>query len=582
MKDPVSTCTYNLLYQDLKRFSKNGEHFCKELMGVFQQRAELELNYAKGLQKLAGKLLKVSKGMSSNSTYSAWSLVSDEMYSTADTHRALGTAFQQEAILEIRQILEEHNKRKRPLDNVVEKTGKLVAANWVDQLKMKKKLIGLTREHEALFNFVENNKQISTEKEKQKMLNRLTKSAEAQSRADEEYFNINMEGHQIRLKWENTLKHCYQIIQDLEKERIEILCNVLNRYNLHMSSFGQTLLHSQKQIDQASQKIDVEKDIQSFVEYTSVTAEDNTAEFLMADYFEEENKTFMAKERRKDAIKSKLHRLEDNIKKTKKDCTGLEKLITSYSENPSFSNKKNLEETEQLLDETTLKLDLLEATQCKLSSTLAELEGKPKTLHRFSDSITKWKDKDCEHSIVQLARPVKIKKTPFRSRQSLRASIVYKGPRSMTASAEPSTGTTNQPSSQTTSQTTSQPTTALQSGSALTRPTPGSSSTVTASVKSDSTQHGPIESDSAVNGAPHQMDEEEDAEGSSIGKCKALYDFTSGREDELELKAGDLLDIYQKEDSGWWYGTLNGQMGHFPSTYVEELPMLNVVKSSEV
>lgn len=37
------------------------------------------------------------------------------------------------------------------------------------QKQMKKKLIALTREHEALFNFVENNKQICTEKEKQKV-----------------------------------------------------------------------------------------------------------------------------------------------------------------------------------------------------------------------------------------------------------------------------------------------------------------------------------------------------------------------------------------------------------------------------
>lgn len=36
-------------------------------------------------------------------------------------------------------------------------------------LQLKKKLIGLTREHEALFSFVEKNKQISTEKEKQKV-----------------------------------------------------------------------------------------------------------------------------------------------------------------------------------------------------------------------------------------------------------------------------------------------------------------------------------------------------------------------------------------------------------------------------
>lgn len=43
------------------------------------------------------------------------------------------------------------------------------------------------------------------------MVNRLTKSAEMQVQVDDEYFNINVEGHQIRLKWENTLKDCYQV-----------------------------------------------------------------------------------------------------------------------------------------------------------------------------------------------------------------------------------------------------------------------------------------------------------------------------------------------------------------------------------
>ncbi|XP_029937373.1 nostrin [Myripristis murdjan] len=552
MKDPMSTCSYNLLYQNVKRYSKNGEYFCKELMTVFQQRAELELTYSKGLQKLAGKLIKASKGMTNNSTYIAWCHVSDEMYSTADTHRALGNAFQQEAILELRQALDEHNKRKRPLDSVVEKTGKLVASNWSEQIKIKKKLVGITREHEALFNFVENNKQICTEKEKQKMLNRLTKSAEAQTRVDEEYFNINMEGHQIRLKWENTLKNCFQIIQELEKQRIEILCNMLNRYSLHMSSFGQTLIHGHKQIEQAIQRVDMEKDMQTLVEETSITTEDNKAEFLMADYFEEDSKSLMGRDRRREAIKIKLQRLEDSIAKTKKDCEGIERLMKTYSENPSFSNQKNLEETEQLLDETTLKLDLLEATYYKLSISLSELEGKPRTFHRFTDSITKWKDKDCEHSVVQLTRPVKIRKTSFRSRQTLRASIIYKGP--------------------------------VQS---VTKPSVEPSDTADQVTASASNQEpAVVECDSTVNGAllPKTDDKgpgETRAEWSSIGKCKALYDFTSEQEDELNLKEGDLLDIYLKEDNGWWYGALDGQIGHFPSSYVEELPVLSIVNSSD-
>ncbi|XP_040912410.1 nostrin [Toxotes jaculatrix] len=553
MKDPISTCSYNQLYQNVKRFSKTGEYFCKELMAVFQQRAELELTYAKGLKKLAGKLIRASKGMSNNSTYSAWCHVSDEMYSRADAHRSLGNAFQQEAILEIRQLLDEHNKRKRPLDSAIERTGKLVTANWSEQLKIKKKLIGLTREHEALFNFVENNKHICTEKEKQKMLNRLTKSAEMQVRVDEEYFNINMEGHQTRLKWENTLKNCYQIIQELEKQRIEVLCNILNRYNLHMSSFGQTLKHGQRQIEQQVEKVDMDKDIQILVEENRVTAEDNKAEFLMADYFEEDSKSLMGKDRRREAIKLKLQRLEDTITKTKKDCEGIEKLMKMYSENPSFSNQKNLEETEQQLDESTLKLDLLEAAHYKLSLSLSELEGKPRSFHRFSDSIMKWKDKDCEHSVVQLTRQVKLRRTPFRSRQSLRASIIYKGPAQFVTqqSAEPSPG-------------------------------PGDQVTTTDSTHETEA----VESGSTVNGAlPHTDDGKGKGQTASklcsIGKCKAVYNFTPEQDDELTLKEGDLLDIYTKEDNGWWFGDLNGRTGHFPSAYVEELPVLSNIQSSD-
>ncbi|KAI2660893.1 Nostrin [Labeo rohita] len=513
MKDPLSSCTYNLLYQDLKRISKNGEFFCKEILAVFQQRSELEINYSKGLQKIAGKLLKVSKEMCDNSTYRAWSFISDEMYASADAHRILGNALNQDAIQEVRQILDEHTKRKRPLDNAVEKAGKLVLTNWSDQIKLKKKLIGLTREHEALFSFVEKNKQISTEKEKQKMLNRLTKSAELQVRVDEEYFNTNLEGHHIRLKLENTLKTCYQ---ELEKQRIETLSNTLDKYSLFMTVYAQTVIHSHKQIEQAVRKVDVEKDIQSLVEDVSATADDNTAEFLMTDYFEEEGKTVMPKDRRRDGIRTKLQRLEDSITKTKSDREGLDLVI--------------------------LKLDLLEATHCKLTHSLAEIEGKPKSRHRFSDSISKWKEKDCEHSVVQLSRPVKIKKTPFRSRQSMRSSMINKNVvRPATTSEEPSTETTEVTQNNT-----------------------------------DEQQSGP------VNGSVSESEEDEQgSEFCSIGKCKALYSFTSDREDELNINEGDVLDIFQKDDSGWWFGELNGQRGHFPSTYVEELPVLTEMKSSE-
>uniref|UniRef100_A0A8C4ZHV3 Nitric oxide synthase trafficking n=1 Tax=Gadus morhua TaxID=8049 RepID=A0A8C4ZHV3_GADMO len=409
MKSPHLLLQYNSLYQDVKQYSKHGEYFFKELMAVFQQRAELELNYAKGIQKLAGRLLRASKRMSNNSTYSAWCHVSDEMYSTADTHRTLGNAFQQEAVLELRQVLDEHSKRKRPVCD------SRLLVFLIEQ--MKKKLVGITREHEALVNFVETNKHICTEKEKQKMLNRLTKSAQTQAKLDEEYFSRNMEGHQVRLKWENTLKNCYQIIQELEKQRLEILSTTLDRYRLHISGFGQSLMQH------AMQRVDLQKDIQALVEETSATAQENKADFLMADYFEEDSKSLMGKERRRDAIKVKLQRLEESIAKTKKDCEGLLKLMKSNSDNPSSANQKNMKETRQLLEETTLKQDLLEATHYKVSLSLVAL-GECRAIHRFSHSISKWKDKDCEHSVIQLTRPVFMKRS---SRTRLSSSMYNKG-----------------------------------------------------------------------------------------------------------------------------------------------------------
>lgn len=54
-------------------------------------------------------------------------------------------------------------------------------------------------------------------------------------------------------------------------------------------------------------------------------------------------------------------------------------------------------------------------------------------------------------------------------------------------------------------------------------------------------------------------------------KVKAVYKFKGTNNDELKFKKGDIITITQKEDGGWWEGTLDGKTGWFPSNYVEEL-----------
>lgn len=56
-----------------------------------------------------------------------------------------------------------------------------------------------------------------------------------------------------------------------------------------------------------------------------------------------------------------------------------------------------------------------------------------------------------------------------------------------------------------------------------------------------------------------------------LGIAIARYDFCARDMRELSLLKGDVVKIYTKMSAnGWWRGEVNGRVGWFPSTYVEE------------
>mmetsp|Transcript_11027 Transcript_11027/g.33761 ORF Transcript_11027/g.33761 Transcript_11027/m.33761 type:complete len:529 (-) Transcript_11027:49-1635(-) len=61
------------------------------------------------------------------------------------------------------------------------------------------------------------------------------------------------------------------------------------------------------------------------------------------------------------------------------------------------------------------------------------------------------------------------------------------------------------------------------------------------------------------------------AEDKGISVARARYDYDSGDPSELSFKAGDIITVLEKDESGWWHGELNGASGVFPSVdWVEE------------
>lgn len=52
--------------------------------------------------------------------------------------------------------------------------------------------------------------------------------------------------------------------------------------------------------------------------------------------------------------------------------------------------------------------------------------------------------------------------------------------------------------------------------------------------------------------------------------AKVLYDFAGQRENELSISAGDLIEIVQKENNGWWLAKTAEGQAWVPAAYVEE------------
>jgi len=56
---------------------------------------------------------------------------------------------------------------------------------------------------------------------------------------------------------------------------------------------------------------------------------------------------------------------------------------------------------------------------------------------------------------------------------------------------------------------------------------------------------------------------------SSGCRVRGLYDYAATNDTELSFREGDILNITERDESGWWYAELNGVMGFIPNNYVE-------------
>lgn len=65
-------------------------------------------------------------------------------------------------------------------------------------------------------------------------------------------------------------------------------------------------------------------------------------------------------------------------------------------------------------------------------------------------------------------------------------------------------------------------------------------------------------------------------------QCKVLFEYVPQNEDELELKVGEIIEITEEVEEGWWSGSMNGKSGLFPSNFVKEIDSTEDAETSDV
>jgi len=69
------------------------------------------------------------------------------------------------------------------------------------------------------------------------------------------------------------------------------------------------------------------------------------------------------------------------------------------------------------------------------------------------------------------------------------------------------------------------------------------------------------------------MAEEEGELVAILCNAKVLYAYKATRETELNLEPGQIIPVIKKYENGWWVGDLNTQVGLFPASYTQEIPL---------
>ncbi len=75
----------------------------------------------------------------------------------------------------------------------------------------------------------------------------------------------------------------------------------------------------------------------------------------------------------------------------------------------------------------------------------------------------------------------------------------------------------------------------------------------------------------ATQSQPLQQTPISERTAATVSRVRALYEFTASETGELTFHKGDVITVIESAYKDWWRGSLHGNIGIFPTNYVENL-----------
>lgn len=625
-------------FEELKKYMRMGNDFCKDLSSILTERAEHELAYSKGLNKTSLRLQKLSKDFHGGLS-EAWLKVSIQFDIESEMHRTLASALQEEIIKPLKILSENQIKCRKPVEVKVEKVMKNLIDKKSEDYKYRSRCFQLVKDIEKhMYSLDEAQKGVGgkppNNKDIQKIETQIIKTKENLEKSEAKYHKACSAVEIARQDWQvETLRGCIQM-QSIESDRISSLEQLIKKLSIQIGLLSKKMLRITDVYEGIN--VDVNQDLQLACKKYG-TSTNNNQEIYLYDIYPENTKNMMNRDRRIESLTKWSEILTGDVNSQQKAKDGLDKVKMFAKENPNF-NTNNEADIMQKSQSVNLMQTLYEASLFKVQSALTALWDTQKPSYKYSSLISTTYDKQgVPLSILKL--PPSLLIDPFKSLSAPSPPL--------SPSTQSHSGITNSASTHTMSSmqapvismpmpchiyesnstsgssSSSSSSSGVGSSSGVYAECSSASSISTSSVSpssSSSTQQSqpsPQQQQnsnnrssylltttannhsvySSIEPAPvsYQMpypklnylhienhynnsnqslsdddDDWNDNELPIVGRCIAQFDYKCVRNDELNLKQGDSIEIIEKRSDGWWRGQLNNSIGLFPSTYVKE------------